>query len=345
VRILICTPQVPFVSGGAELQVRSLRAAFLDRGHQADVVAIPFKWDPPARIVRSMLLWRMLDLSSANGQPVDMVVALKFPAYLVSHPNKVVWLTHQHRQAYDLMGTKYGGLGEDDEAVKVREVITGADTRLMGEARRIFTISATVAERLRKFNGIHAEPLYHPSPNAGALRCAGYGDYIFYPSRLDGLKRQALLIEAMAHVKTAARCVLAGNGPDQPRLRELIARLGLEKRVELLGFVDDQDLIDWYANALAVYFGPFGEDYGYVTLEAFQSKKAVLTLDDSGAPLEFVQDKVSGFVLPPDPLAIAGAIDSLFENKSMAETMGMRGFQTIAALELSWDKVVDKLLS
>ena len=304
-RILICTPQVPFVSGGAELQVRYLKAAFIDQGHQAEIVSIPFQWHPPAQIVRSMLLWRMLDLNSANGQPVDMVVALKFPAYLVRHPNKVIWLTHQHRQAYDLFGTDYGDFGPDDEAIKVREVIVEADARIIPEARRVYAISKTVAERLREFNGIAAEPLYHPAPNAASLRCASYGDYVFYPSRLDRLKRQELLIEAMAHVKSTARCVLGGAGPDERRLRELIARRGMQERVKLTGFLSGAELIEWYSNARAVYFGPLGEDYGYVTLEAFGASKPVLTLNDSGAPLEFVQDGVNGFVLHPDPQAIA----------------------------------------
>jgi glycosyltransferase involved in cell wall biosynthesis len=344
-RVLICTPQVPFVSGGAELQVHNLKAALIGQGHVADIVSIPFQWHPPGQIVRNMLVWRMLDLNSSNGQPVDMVLALKFPAYLVRHPNKVIWLTHQHRQAYDLMGTEYGDLGPGDEAAKVRETIADADTRLIAEARRIYTISRTVAERLRKFNGIAAEPLYHPAPNARAMRCDGYGDYVFFPSRFDRLKRQELLIEGMAQVRTGVRCILAGAGPDERRLRDLIARRGLESRVELLGFRSERELAELYSNALAVYFGPFVEDYGYVTLEAFGSKKAVLTLDDSGGPLEFVQDGVNGFVLAPEPAAIARKIDLLFERRELAEALGKRGFEMTRALDLGWDKVVRRLLS
>jgi glycosyltransferase involved in cell wall biosynthesis len=345
VRILICTPQVPFVSGGAELQVRNLQAAFIDRGHQAEIVAIPFQWHPHAQIVRGMLQWRMLDLTSANGAPIDMVVALKFPAYLVRHPNKVIWLTHQHRQAYDLLGTEYGDFTSGDEAVATRRIIIDADTSLIREARHVFTISKTVAERLRKYNGISAQPLYHPAPGAELLRCEGYGDYVFYPSRLDRSKRQDLLIEAMTHVKSGARCVVAGAGPDEARLRGLIAHRGLQQRVKLTGFVGDRELIEYYSRALAVYFGPFAEDYGYVTLEAFHSKKPVLTLTDSGAPLEFVQDGVNGFVLPPDPIAIARAIDSLCDRRQLAQSLGQRGLETITAMGLSWDNVVGRLVS
>jgi glycosyltransferase involved in cell wall biosynthesis len=345
VRILICTPQVPFVSGGAELQVRNLKTALINQGHQAEIVSIPFQWHPHAQLVRNMLLWRMLDLRLVNGEVIDRVVALKFPAYLIKHPNKVIWLTHQHRQAYDLLGTEYGDLAADEAALEARRVITDADTRLIPEAGRIFSISRTVAERLRRFNGINAQPLYHPGPHADLMRCDSYGDYVFYPSRMDRTKRQDLLIKAMAHVKSGAKCILAGVGPEEAPLRSLIARQGVAHRVKLMGFVGEQELIEYYSNALAVYFGPFGEDYGYVTLEAFYAKKPVLTLTDSGAPLEFVQDGINGLVLPPDPAAIARAIESLFERKQLAETLGQRGWQTIKEMNLGWDKVVDKLVS
>ena len=204
-RILICTPQVPFVSGGAELQVRNLRTAFIEQGHRAEIVSIPFQWHPPAQIVRSMLVWRMLDLNSANGEPVDLVVALKFPAYLIQHPNKVIWLTHQHRQAYDLMGYGLRRPGGDDEAHKVREAIADADTRLIPEARRVYHYFQDRGRAIAQVQR-HTRPshLYHPAPNAASLRGGGYGDYVFYPSRLDRLKRQELLIEAMAQVKSRA---------------------------------------------------------------------------------------------------------------------------------------------
>jgi glycosyltransferase involved in cell wall biosynthesis len=345
VRILICTTQVPFTNGGAEAHVAGLKTALVEHGHQADIVAIPFQWNPPAQIVNSMLLWRMLDTGAYNGQSVDLVVGMKFPAYLVRHPNKVLWVMHQHKQVYDLAGTEFGELPADEESQRVKEIITGADTRLIPEARRIFANSRTVAERLAKYNGIRAEPLYHPIPRAGRLRCNEYGDYIFGPSRLDRLKRQDLLIKAMARVKSAARCVLAGAGPEEERLRELIARLALQDRVKLLGFVSDGEMERLYADALAVFFGPFAEDYGYVTLEAFAAKKAVLTTEDSGGPREFVRDGDNGFVLPPEPAAIAEKIDLLFERRKLAAKLGEQGFETLSALKLDWSTVVGRLLS
>ena len=59
---------------------------------------------------------------------------------------------------------------------------------------------------------------------------------------------------------------------------------GVAARVRFLGEIDDDTLIELYANALAVVYPPFDEDFGYVTLEAFLSKKPVITTSDAGEP-------------------------------------------------------------
>ncbi len=199
-----------------------------------------------------------------------------------------------------------------------------------------------MAERLREFSGISAQPLYHPGPNADLLRCDSYGDYVFYPSRLDRTKRHDLLIKAMKS-RQIQLAVLAQKVPGPGRgaaARPRIARQGVAHRVKLMGFVDERELIKYYSNALAVYFGPFGEDYGYVTLEAFYAKKPVLTLTDSGAPLEFVRDGIKRHGATPDPAAIARAMDLLFEKKATRRSHATAGgWQTIQELRLGWDKV------
>ena len=105
--VLICTTQVPFTTGGAEAHVDGLRRALIQAGYNAEVVALPFKWYPPAEIMRSALAWRLLDLSEANGKPVDLVIGMKFPAYLVAHERKVLWIMHQYRAAYNLWDTPF----------------------------------------------------------------------------------------------------------------------------------------------------------------------------------------------------------------------------------------------
>src|SRR5947207_7828998 len=156
--ILICTTQVPFTTGGAESHVDGLRRALIEAGYKAEVVALPFKWYPPAEIMRGAMAWRMLDLSSANGQPVDLVIGMKFPAYVVAHERKVLWILHQHRSAYNLWGTRFDDLSMYPEGVRVREWIHHCDGRFIPEAKKVFANSKTVAERLKRYNTIESPP-------------------------------------------------------------------------------------------------------------------------------------------------------------------------------------------
>jgi glycosyltransferase involved in cell wall biosynthesis len=344
-RIAICTAQVPFIFGGAELHARNLKTALLQHGHEADVVTLPFNWYPAHELLQSMLMWELIDLEEIAGKKIDLVVGLKFPGYLVKHPNKVLWIIHQHRAAYDLWDTAFSDLRSQREGANVRKIITNVDNRVLREARRVFANSQTVARRLKHFNHVDASVLYHPPPHCEPLNSCSYGDYIFYPSRLDPLKRQHMLIEAMAYVKSGATCILAGAGPDEPMLCELIKSRQLNHRVRLLGFIPDDQMRHFYANAMGVFFGPIDEDYGYVTLEAFLAAKAVITLADSGGPLEFVQNGVNGFVVSPDPREIAEKIDMLFLERKRAQQLGERGRAMLVGRNISWPNVVRRLTS
>src|SRR4051812_696817 len=265
--ILICTTQVPFTKGGAELHAEGLRRALVEAGYRAEIVALPFKWYPPTEIMRSAMAWRMLDLSAANGQPIDLVIGMKFPAYLVAHPRKVLWILHQHRSAYNLWGTPFDDLSTYPEGVRVREWIKHCDEHFIPEAKKVFANSRAVAGRLKHYNNIDSEPLYHPPPLAEKLRTGEPGNYIFYPSRLEPQKRQELLIEAMRHVRAPVKVVMAGGSGDARRYESLVKQHRVRDRVTLCGFVSDAELVNLYAGALAVAYLPFDEDYGYVTLE------------------------------------------------------------------------------
>lgn len=343
--ILICTTQVPFTTGGAESHVAGLRRAFAAAGYNAEVVALPFKWYPPDEIMRGALAWRLMDLSEANGKPIDMIVGMKFPAYLVAHPRKVLWIMHQYRAAYNLVGTAFDDLSTFAEGARVREWIRRCDDRFIPEAKRVFANSQTVADRLRHYNHIASEPLYHPPPRAESLRAGEQGDYIFYPSRLEPQKRQELLIEAMAHVRTPVRCVLAGGARDMAAYEAVVKQHGVGDRVDLRGFVEEAEIIELYANALGVCYLPFDEDYGYVTLEGMLSGKPVIVARDGGGATEFIEDGSEGLVVEPDARSIAGAIDQLYADRARARAMGERGREKWRAAKISWERVVECLIT
>ncbi|MBS1251806.1 MAG: GDP-mannose-dependent alpha-(1-6)-phosphatidylinositol monomannoside mannosyltransferase [Anaerolineales bacterium] len=341
-RIAVCTAQVPFVRGGAEVLVESLVRELRARDHDVDVVQLPFKWYPRAELVKACLAWRLIDITESGGQPIDLVIATKFPSYVVQHPNKVVWLVHQHRMVYDLFGTEYSDFTIDSRDRHLRSVIQRIDERTLGEARHVFTISRNTAARLAQFNSLRGEPLYHPPKHDGRYRNDGHGDFVFAISRLDRIKRLDGLIRAMAHTQTGVRCRVAGAGPMEPELRRLAAKLGVRGRVAFLGHVDDDHLIDLYATCLAVFFAPYDEDYGYVTLEAFRSGKPVLTAPDSGGVLEFVEHGQSGYVVPAgEPATLGDYIDQLYADRQLAARLGEAGQSRVT--DITWDHVIERL--
>lgn len=333
--IAICAFQTLFTTGGAELHVSSLERELRERGYTVEVVRIPFTW-AKADLLQQALVWRLIKVEA------DLVIATNFPTYFVKHDNKVIWLNHQHRQLYELYGTAFSDFGSDPGDPEVRRIIATADTRLISEARRIFTTSRNVANRLKRCNGIVAEPLYHPPPMFRSLFCQEYGDFILMPTRFEAHKRPELLVEALRLSRSSIKAVIVGSGPLARELRSRVEKYGLEDRIDFAGFVDETTLLKLYSCCRAVLYAPYDEDYGYVTLEAFSAKKPVITTADSGGVLEFVTDGKTGLVTETNPEAIAQGIDRLARSVDLCRRLGEAGHEKIRAI--SWDDVIRRLV-
>ena len=316
--LLIATTQVPFVHGGAEMHAHNLVEALRGAGHAAEIVAIPFKWYPPERMLDAILACRLLDLTESNGRKVDRVIGLKFPAYLIPHPNKVLWILHQHRQAYEQWEHTLSDMVHYGNGREVREAIRLADTRLIPEARAVFTNSENVSRRLKHHCGLDSTPLYHPPGNAEAFYCETAEPYFFFPSRINASKRQLLAVQALALAGGDAKLIFCGESEDAAYLEKIqreVEDCGLDNRVKFYGRVSEKEKRALYARCLAVIYPPVDEDYGYITLEAMLSGKPVITCTDSGGPLEFIRDGVSGYVTAPEPAALAEAMAKLQEDR------------------------------
>lgn len=347
-KVLIVTAQVPFVRGGAEILSEELLRAINQTEHQAEIVAIPFKWYPAERILDAMLACRLLDPSESCGNKIDRLIGLKFPAYLMPHPNKVLWLLHQYRDAYDLWKSQYCALVHDPNGVQVRDSIIQADNKAFAECQKIFTIAGNVSKRLSKFNGVDSIPLYHPPQNSDLFYCQQEQGYFFFPSRLNPLKRQELVLQALAETQNPVKVVFGGKAESEHYfqvLQEQADKLGVLERVTFLGYIDENEKINNYAQALAVVYPPFDEDYGYVTLEAMLSSKAVITCKDSGGPLEFIKHQETGLIVDSTPTALASAMDRLWENRTWSLQLGKAAREYYAELNISWSNVIEKLLA
>jgi glycosyltransferase involved in cell wall biosynthesis len=331
-RIAVCRPQVPFARGGAEIFADDLVSELQSRGHEADLVTVPFKWYPGERVLTQAFLWRLLDLEEAEGRPIDLVVATKFPSYCVRHPRKVVWLLHQFRQAYELDRTELGQFGESAEDRALRRAVQRLDQVALSEAHRLFATSGNVAERLERSTGLSAEVLPHP-PQELSYRCEEYGDFVLSVGRLDRAKRIDLFIQAA--VAQQVEAVIVGDGPDRERLESLA-----NGRVRFAGRVSGPELADLYARCRAVYYAPVDEDFGMVPFEAFLAEKPVVTTTDAGGPLDVVRDGETGRVVAPTVEAIAAALAIGEED---ARTFGRAG--KAVAERVTWDHAIDQLLS
>jgi len=348
VRVLILTSGTPFIRGGAEILAESLRDAVCAAGHQAEIVTLPFQSCPPSRIPEQMLACRLLDVTETCSIRIDRVIGLKFPAYLVRHPHKVIWLLHQHRTAYELWDHPAAGdLIHYPDGPVVRDAIRRADRVCMPEARSIYTLSRNVSNRLRQNCGIAAEPLYNPPANAPLFYNDAAGDYFFFPSRINPMKRQWLVLQALALCREPVQVRFAGEADSETHQAECakaVRDLRLSDRVEWLGVISEEQKRDGYARSLGVIFPPVDEDYGYVTLEAMLSSKPVITCRDSGGPLEFVAHDQTGLVADAAPQSLAEALDSLWADRGRAARMGECGRERFQSLKISWENVVDKLL-
>jgi glycosyltransferase involved in cell wall biosynthesis len=341
VRIAVCAPQVPFERGGAEIFADDLVGELRAREHEVDLVTVPFKWYPGERVLSQAFLWRLLDLEEANGRPIELVIATKFPSYAVRHPNKVVWVLHQFRQAYELDRTDLGQFGESAEERATRRAVQRLDKVALGEARKVFATSRNVADRLHRSTGIDAEVMPHP-PQELQYRTDGYEDFVLSVGRLDRAKRNDLLLEALAE-DSSLHCVIVGDGPDRDRLEDVARRRGLDGRARFAGRVDAEELADLYGRCLAVYYAPVDEDFGMVPYEAFLSEKPVVTTTDAGGPLEVVANRRTGLVCEPRAAALAEACSWLREHVEEAKAWGRAGKEL--ARRISWDDTIARLLS
>jgi len=342
-RVLVVTSGALFVRGGHLTIAEETAAALRRAGHLADVIVTP--QNRFGRQLSAYLATWLTDVGeTADGKPVDQVISLRFPSYAVRHPRHVCWLNHRMREYYDLWDRFVRGLGRKGrlkEGVRRRMFHTLDRWLLTHNVTRLVAQSRTIQARLQRFGGIRSELLYPPPPER-PYRTDGYGDYIFAVSRLHPLKRLDLLVEAAALARDRSLSFkIAGEGEEEPRLRERIRALGLEGRVELLGAVTDAQLVDHYARCRAVYFAPWNEDYGFVTLEAFRSGKAVVTAADSGGPAELVRHGENGFVSAPTAEAVAAQIDALGD-RGLAERLGQAARRDAEAYR--WERAVEELL-
>jgi glycosyltransferase involved in cell wall biosynthesis len=341
-RIAVVTSSPPMAEGGHMVIARELTRALREAGHDAHIIVTPqnrFGHQASAYVAT----W-LTDVTSSEGRPIDQVISLRYPSYAVRHRRHVCWLNHTMREYYDLwdgFSATLSARGRLKERVR-RVFIKAADRYLLGRVSKLFVQSRTVQQRLAAWQSMNATVLYPPAPERD-YRCDAYGPAFLFVSRLTRLKRADLLVRALATPPaTALRLVIAGDGEERLALEQLARDLGVGDRITFAGRLSEPQLVDALATCRAVCFPPFQEDFGFVTVEAFASRKAVVTCHDSGGPAELVRDGVSGIVCEPTPDALGRAMRRLADDAAMAERMGTAAHD--AGARLTWSETVRQLV-
>jgi len=341
--IAVVTSSPPSVEGGHLVIARSLVRALSAAGHDAHLVITP-DHGFGRQASEYLATWRT-DVSTIDGRAVDRVISLRYPSYAVRHPVHVCWLNHTMREYYDLWPELVASISWPNLIKeRLRKVsIHAADHWLLTHnVRRVVAQSQTIQRRLAADFGIRADVVYPPPPPR-RYRCDEYGDFIFAISRLTRHKRVDLLIRALAEASAGhVKAVIAGEGDARQELETLARALGVSDRVAFIGHVDEQTMLDHLARCRAVCFTPIAEDYGFVTVEAFASRKAAITCADSGGPTELVKDDDTGVVCEPTPASVAIALARLSDDRALAERLGANAAARVASMR--WDVVVQRLL-
>jgi glycosyltransferase involved in cell wall biosynthesis len=344
-KIALCSSFLPFVNGGSRFIVEWLAEELRKHGHQTEIIWLPFV-ETPDTMFRQMMAYRMIDLA----EKADKLIAFRPPAYVIPHPNKTLWFIHHFRKYYDSWGSALCKVSGDSRSQAFRSRLIAADTTAIGEAKRIFTNSRVVSDRLKRFNGLASEVLYPPIYQPERFTPGTYGDDIVSICRMESHKRQALFIEAMRYVQSGVKlrlCGLSHDGKYGAKLQRIAARHGLKDKVTIEHrWISEDEKAAILKDALGVAYAPLDEDsYGYPTLEGALAEKPVVTTADAGGTLEFVENGRNGLVCDPSPASLAAAFDLLWENKEQARRMGLAARERIGEMRIDWSHVVESVIA
>lgn len=308
----------------AELQRAGVRVLHLDRRSSA-----------------SMLPWRRL-LGLLVRERIDVVHAhmprANVPAAVLARLARVpVVITHEHGSIrYD---DRLRGLANSLVVGRLSDTVLAVSEWDRG---RLIAEQGIPADRVQVLrNGILPPPAL--GVDARPELVDGPGPLIGALGRLDPVKGYDDLIAAVAILKRAGRaatCVIAGVGPDEARLRELIARAGVQAEVRLLGLRDDVPAL-LGAFDIAV-MSSHSEGAPLAILEYMAAGLPIVATRVGGIP-ELIEDGVHGLLVTPgDPTALAAGLARVIDEPDLARRMAAAARARQRA-EFDLDVVVGRL--
>jgi glycosyltransferase involved in cell wall biosynthesis len=178
------------------------------------------------------------------------------------------------------------------------------------------------ARRIRRiYNGVETDT-YRPLDDTGESPAADV--VVGFAGRLIPGKGADHLIRAVARAReqTSIRLLIAGDGPERPRLQALARALELGAGVEFLGIVEDAPAFWRSCDIAAVPSDAFIESFSMTTLEAMACGAAIVASRNGAIP-ELMVDGVTGtLVAPGDVAALAQALVAYAEQPDLRDLHG-----------------------
>jgi len=193
--------------------------------------------------------------------------------------------------------------------------------------RRLVVASEYMRHELLR-NGFDADriSIHPPVPRAAEERnTSAFSDrnLIIYSGQIIRGKGVDILLQALSLVTQPFQCIILGDGNHKAYCEQLAQKLGLEKKVRFAGFVPQDELRRYYAEAsLAVMSSVWPEPFGASGLEAMRFGLPVVAFD-AGAIREWLIDGVNGLLAPwMDTTGFARRVDELLRDKTFARRLG-----------------------
>jgi glycosyltransferase involved in cell wall biosynthesis len=162
-------------------------------------------------------------------------------------------------------------------------------------------------------------------------------DFILFVGRLVNTKGLKYLVQAMSEIDN--RLIICGGGPEEGRLRQQIAKLHLEGKVELAGKVSEERKVQLMSSCKLFVMPSIFESYGIAVAEAMSYGKAVVATDVGGLP-EVVRD-AGRLCRSRDPKDLAEKINSLLGDDDVRGDCAHKAVKH--ACGYSWDRIAEQM--
>ncbi|MEU9629409.1 glycosyltransferase family 4 protein [Streptomyces luteogriseus] len=261
----------------------------------------PAKVFPPAE-------YRHHQYSELTDQRIgECLAALDADVVIGTRPGLNVHIARQAPQHVLRVGQEH--LTLDNHSPRLRTALRRAYRRL-DVITTVTEADAAAYRRAMWLPGVHVEALPNSVPDPALPPADGTAKVVIAAGRLVPVKRYDLLVEAFAPVAAAHpdwQLRIYGKGEEQPRLRELIERLGLWNNVFLMGAATPMEA-EWVKGSIGAAASNF-EPFGMTIVEAMRCGLPVVSTDCPYGPGEIIQDGTDGRLVPVgDRDALAAAL-------------------------------------